>query len=137
LRTALRATLRTVLRAMLRALLKTTLIGLSFFPMTALAAEETPPQKTAYRVIDSSYTVCKTQAQYQQLIRWSLYGVGGPPQTGCLPAPAKAKAIILQCPESDIIICQFELTPEDGSPVLNVWASKVMLMPVTPSVTEQ
>lgn len=121
---------------MLRALLQSMLIGLSFFPMTTLAAEEIPPQKTAYRVIDSSYTVCQTQAQYQQLIRWSLYGVGGPPQTGCLPAPAKAKAIILQCPESDIIICQFELTPEDGSPVLNVWASKVMLMPVTPSVTE-
>ncbi len=132
----LKAILGTLVRTTLRTMLRRILIGLSFFLITTLNAEEAPPQKAVYRVIDSSYTVCQTQAQYQQLIRWSLYGVGGPPQTGCLPAPAKAKAIILQCPESDIIICQFELTPEDGSPVLNVWASKVMLMPVTPSVTE-
>lgn len=85
-----------------------------------------------YRVIDSNYSVCQTLDQYKQLLRWSLYGVGTPPQTGCLPAPANAKAIIKQCQESDIIICQFELTPEDGGPILNVWASKVILKPVTP-----
>lgn len=81
----------------------------------------------SYRVIDSSYTVCQTLGQYKQLLRWSLYGVGTIPEQGCFPAPANAKAIIKQCPESDIITCEFELTPEDGSPVLNVWASKVIL----------
>jgi hypothetical protein len=86
-------------------------------------SESTP----AYRVIDGSYTVCDTLDQYKQLLHWSLYAVGTPPKTGCRPAPANAKAIIKQCPESDIIICQFELSPVDGSPLLNVWASKVIL----------
>ncbi len=83
-----------------------------------------------YRVIDDSYTVCQTLEQYQQLMKWSLYAVGSPPQQGCFPAPANAKAIIKQCPENDIIVCQFELSPEDGRATMQVWASKVMLQPV-------
>lgn len=86
-------------------------------------------EPASYRVIDNSYTACQTEAQYRQLLKWSLYGVGQPPQTGCMPAPANAKAVILQCPESDIIVCQIRLTPEDGSPAREVWASKVMLRP--------
>lgn len=82
-----------------------------------------------YRVIDSSYTVCSTQALYRQLLSWSLYGVGSPPQQGCFAAPANAKAVIRQCPDDDIMVCQFRLTPEDGSPVFDAWASKVMLRP--------
>jgi hypothetical protein len=114
---------------------KYVILGLCLISTSLWAADDSSAVQH-YRVIDNSYTVCKTQVQYEQLLKWSLYGVGSPPQTGCLPAPANAKAIILQCPENDIIICQFKLTPEDGSPVLNVWASKVMLMPVTPSVTK-
>ena len=113
--------------ALQRVLKRTVQIVLLCITLPALAED-----KQTYRVIDSSYSVCQTLDQYKQLLRWSLYGVGTPPQTGCLPAPANAKAIIKQCPESDIIICQFELTPEDGGPVLNVWASKVILKPVTP-----
>lgn len=88
------------------------------------------PEST-YRVIDNSYTVCETREAYQQLLTWSLYGVGSPPKEGCFPAPANAKAIIRQCPESDIMICQFELSPEQGKTPLKVWASKVMLKPVS------
>ena len=40
--------------------------------------------------------------------------------------PAGAKAIILNCPESDIILSQFRLEPIGSNPVV-VWASKVML----------
>lgn len=80
----------------------------------------------SYEVIDSSYTVCSTEQQYRQLLSFSLYGVGKPPATGCFPAPAGAKAIILQCPESDIILCQFRLEP-DAEKAIKVWASKVML----------
>lgn len=86
-------------------------------------------EEKTFRVIDNSYTVCDTLERYQQLLKWSLYGVGNPPETGCFPAPANAKAIIKQCPEGDIIVCQFRLTPEDGSPAVEVWASKVMLRP--------
>ena len=86
-------------------------------------------EEKTYRVIDSSYTVCDTHERYQQLLKWSLYGVGNPPETGCFPAPANAKAIIKHCPESDIIVCQFQITPEDGSPAYEAWASKVMLRP--------
>ena len=91
-------------------------------------AEEAPTPET-FRVIDGNYTVCKTQELYQQLVSWSLYGVGQPPQTGCIPAPAHAKAIIKQCPDNDIIICEFKLIPENGAPAMDVWASKVMLRP--------
>ena len=41
-------------------------------------------------------------------------------------APAGEKAIILNCPESDIIHSQFRLKPIGSDPVV-VWASKVML----------
>lgn len=99
------------------------LITLIFACFSTVAWAET------YRVVDNSYTVCKTKPQYEQLMKWSLYGVGLPPATGCLPAPANAKAVIKQCPENDIIICEFDLYPEDGSPKLTVWASKVMLRP--------
>ncbi|MCP4595599.1 hypothetical protein [Neptuniibacter sp.] len=102
---------------------------LFLFP-TFLQAEETPTKEPKiYRVIDNSYTVCTTKENYDQLLKWSLYGVGQPPQSGCLPAPANAKAIIKQCPEGDIIVCQFQLIPEDGSPAFDAWASKVMLRP--------
>lgn len=80
-----------------------------------------------YKVVDNSYTVCETEAQYRQLLSWSLYGVGKKPEQGCFPAPAGAKVIIMECPESDIILCRFRLTPSDGSKPLEVWASKVML----------
>lgn len=79
-----------------------------------------------YEVIDSSYSVCKTEQQYRQLLSYSLYGVGKPPEKGCFKAPAGAKAIILHCPESDIILCQFRLEPV-AQPAIKVWASKVML----------
>jgi len=79
-----------------------------------------------YEVIDSSYTVCSTKQQYRQLLSFSLYGVGKPPATGCFAAPEGAKAIILQCPDSDIILCQFRLEP-DATEAIDVWASKVML----------
>lgn len=81
----------------------------------------------AYEVVDNSYTVCETEAQYRQLLSWSLYGVGKKPKQGCFSAPAGAKAIIMECPESDIILCRFRLTPSDGSEPIEVWASKVML----------
>lgn len=79
-----------------------------------------------YEVFDSSYTICTTEQQYRQLLSYSLYGVGKPPATGCFAAPAGAKAIILQCPESDIILCQFRLEPGTAE-AIDVWASKVML----------
>ena len=79
-----------------------------------------------YEVIDDTYQVCQTESRYRQLLTYSLYGVGKPPESGCFYAPAGAKAVILQCPESDIILCQFRLEPEQGEPV-TVWASKVML----------
>lgn len=97
---------------------------LILFCVTGLAQAD-----NSFRVIDSSYTVCDTLANYQQLLKWSLYGVGRAPETGCFPAPANAKAVIRQCPEGDIIVCQFRLTPEDGSPAFDAWASKVMLRP--------
>lgn len=101
------------------ALCTTAFIALTFLAMTASAAE--------YRVRDNSYTVCEAEAQYRKLLSWSLYGVGSKPTSGCFPAPANAKAIIMQCPEGDIMLCQFRLTPADGSPSMEVWASKVML----------
>lgn len=82
---------------------------------------------TQYEVIDGTYSACTTEAQYRQLLSWSLYGVGKKPEQGCAKAPAKAKAIIIECPESDIILCRFRLTPADGSPSYEIWASKVML----------
>ena len=83
--------------------------------------------ESKYEVVDNSYTACETEAQYRQLLSWSLYGVGKKPEQGCVPAPAGAKAIIMECPESDIILCRFRLTPTDGSEPMEVWASKVML----------
>lgn len=97
--------------------------------MLLLLSLQAGASETVYRIIDSSYTLCDTLPRYQQLLKWSLYGVGSPPQTGCFPAPANAKAIIKQCPEGDIIVCQFQITPEDGSPAYEAWASKVMLRP--------
>lgn len=88
---------------------------------TALKAES-----TQYEVIDNSYQVCLTEPLYRQLLSFSLYGVGKPPTEGCFNALAGAKAIILQCPESDIILCQFRLE-SDGTDAIDVWASKVML----------
>lgn len=98
---------------------KTLLLSLLLLPLTALAAPE-------YEVSDDSYQVCETEQQYRQLLNYSLYGVGKPPDRGCFKAPAGAKAIILQCPESDIILCQFRLEPAQ-QPAITVWASKVML----------
>ncbi len=102
-----------------------------FLPKSSFEMRANLPTKEPkiYRVIDNSYTVCTTKENYDQLLKWSLYGVGQPPQSGCLPAPANAKAIIKQCPEGDIIVCQFQLIPEDGSPAFDAWASKVMLRP--------
>ena len=93
----------------------------SMFLSPAVQAE------TQYEVIDGTYSACTTEAQYRQLLSWSLYGVGKKPEQGCAKAPAKAKAIIIECPESDIILCRFRLTPADGSPSYEIWASKVML----------
>ncbi|WP_370279638.1 hypothetical protein [Pontibacterium sp.] len=94
--------------------------------ITALLALPVHAEST-YEVVDNSYTVCETEAQYRQLLSWSLYGVGKKPEQGCFPAPAGAKAIIMECPESDIILCRFRLMPSDGSEPMEVWASKVML----------
>lgn len=79
-----------------------------------------------YEVIDNSYQVCLSEPLYRQLLNFSLYGVGKRPTAGCFNASAGAKAIILQCPESDIILCQFRLE-SDGTDAIDVWASKVML----------
>lgn len=97
-----------------------------FFTFASLLALPVCAEPT-YEVADSSYTVCETEAQYRQLLSWSLYGVGKKPEQGCFPAPAGANAIIMECPESDIILCRFRLTPSNGSEPLEVWASKVML----------
>lgn len=97
------------------------LLTLSLCLSSAVHAE------TQYEVIDGTYSACETEVQYRQLLSWSLYGVGKKPEQGCAKAPAKAKAIIIECPESDIILCRFRLTPADGSPSYEVWASKVML----------
>lgn len=105
------------------------LLLLAVFSFNAVS-ETQAPEPQLYRVLDGGYTVCQTLPQYEQLMKWSLYGVGSPPQTGCFPAPVNAKAVIKQCPENDIIICQFEISPEDGRPTMQVWASKVMLKPV-------
>jgi hypothetical protein len=94
-----------------------------FVCFTSLSARA----ETQYRVIDNSHSVCETQALYQQLVTWSLYGVGNRPGQGCFNAPAHANAVILECPEDDMMPCRFRLTPQDGSPALEVWASKVML----------
>jgi len=101
------------------------LIGSLLVSVSAMSYAAEP----TYRIIDASYTLCDTLPRYQQLLKWSLYGVGSPPETGCFPAPAHAKAIIKQCPENDIMICQFQITPEDGSPAYEAWASKVILRP--------
>lgn len=79
-----------------------------------------------YEVIDDSYQVCLSESLYRQLLNFSLYGVGKPPTEGCFKADSGTKAIILQCPESDIILCQFRLE-SDGTNTIEVWASKVML----------
>lgn len=102
------------------------LFGYTLLILCSLNSQAAEP---VYRIIDSSYTLCDTLPRYQQLLKWSLYGVGTPPETGCFPAPANAKAIIKQCPEGDIIVCQFQITPEDGSPAFDAWASKVILRP--------
>lgn len=83
--------------------------------------------ETQYEVIDDTYTVCETRQQYRQLLSWSLYGVGKKPASGCFKAPAGAKAVILECPEDDIILCRFRLSPNDGQAPFEAWASKVML----------
>ncbi|GGK54794.1 hypothetical protein [Amphritea balenae] len=83
-------------------------------------------EPVTFEVRDNSYQVCNTEQQYRQLLNYSLYGVGKAPDQGCFFAPTGAKAIILQCPESDIILCQFSLKP-DGANAIEVWASKVML----------
>ncbi|MGH1462068.1 MAG: hypothetical protein ACRBB6_08535 [Neptuniibacter sp.] len=98
-------------------------------PLLMLLAINVSAETTQFRIIDNSYTLCDSKERYQQLLRWSLYGVGNPPESGCFPAPANAKAIIKQCPENDIMICHFHITPEDGSPAFEAWASKVMLRP--------
>lgn len=86
-----------------------------------------PLYATEYEVRDDSYTVCTTLPQYQQLLRWSLYGVGDKPASGCFKAPARAKAIILECPEGDMILCRFRLSPLNSKDTIEVWASKAML----------
>lgn len=101
------------------------LISLTLLLSSFLASSVTAEPE--YQVIDDSYTVCETQAQYRQLLSWSLYGVGNAPEQGCFSAPARANAIILECPEDDIILCRFRLTPTDGQIPFEVWASKVML----------
>lgn len=96
-------------------------VALFLFQSTPLIAES-----IRYEVIDNSYQVCLTEPLYRQLLNFSLYGVGKPPTQGCFNASAGTKAIILQCPESDIILCQFRLE-SDGTDAIEVWASKVML----------
>ncbi|WP_432470497.1 hypothetical protein [Amphritea sp. HPY] len=98
---------------------------IAFFSLLLISAA-IRAESRQFEVIDSSYTVCTTEQQYRQLLSYSLYGVGKPPATGCFAAPGGAKAIILQCPESDIILCQFRLEP-DATEAIHVWASKVML----------
>ncbi|MGB0468836.1 MAG: hypothetical protein ACPGF7_15085 [Pontibacterium sp.] len=103
--------------------MKQILFVLLLCSLLALPASASP----RYQVIDNSYSVCKTRLLYRQLLSWSLYGVGKAPDKGCFQAPEGASAIILECPESDIILCRFRLSPTDGQPAFEIWASKVML----------
>lgn len=114
------------LRQIVGLLLFSPLLLSPLLPRSLLLSHHGIATAAEYDVIDSSYTVCTTEQQYRQLLSYSLYGVGIPPKTGCFAAPAGAKAIILRCPESDIILCQFRLEP-DATEAIHVWASKVML----------
>ena len=83
-----------------------------------------------WRVADGGYLICDTEAQYRQLLHYSLYGVGVKPASGCQFAPTGAAVTINHCAESDIILCQFTFTPVSG-PSIEGWASKALLKEIT------
>lgn len=83
-----------------------------------------------WHVADGDYLVCDTEAQYRQLLHYSLYGVGIKPTSGCQFAPTGAAVTINHCVESDIILCQFTFTPVSGSSIEG-WASKALLREIT------
>lgn len=89
-----------------------------------------PSLMAEWRVTDGGYLICNTEAQYRQLLHYSLYGVGVKPASGCQFAPTGATVTINHCLESDIILCQFTFIPVAGSSVEG-WASKALLREIT------
>ncbi|WP_143773594.1 hypothetical protein [Neptunomonas antarctica] len=79
-----------------------------------------------WEVADGGYQICDSEKQYRQLLSYSLYGVGNKPASGCNNAPTGARVTIIDCVESDIILCQFTFHTISGTSISG-WASKALL----------